>query len=142
METLTLDPNNRVYASIPNFDWNDAEQKTIIKDFDIEVSPIIKNFGKHGCMMCPFRVADYYQTLRGKMPHLYDAMVELKKVSGKTDRGEMYSYLYQPFKTVQRGGKKVQVEISKEEAWAKDPTNFYRRDPMEAPTEDNLEPIF
>jgi len=142
IEWKIMNPDNRVYQSIPNFDWDEGAQKEDIKKYGIQISPVIKNFGMHGCMACPFRQADYYKKLREEFPDLYKMANKWRIEGGKTPEGNNYYYMYQPFKTVTRDGKKVKVRVSKEEAFDKKPQNFYKIDPDKPPTEDNLEPIF
>jgi 3'-phosphoadenosine 5'-phosphosulfate sulfotransferase (PAPS reductase)/FAD synthetase len=127
------DPKHRVYQAMPNFDYSEEKSKKIMEQAGIKISPIIKNFSSHGCMMCTYRPAAYYQTLRRDFPDLYEIVNKWRKMgkfAGSKDKGKQYFYFYNP------------AEGTKMEIYKKKPENFYLKDPSKPLSEENLEPIF
>lgn len=92
-------PNLHIYQAVPNFELDEKEQRDIMKEVDIQVHPIVEKFGQHGCMMCPFRDAEYYYNLRKDFPELY-AQARKWEDAGSTADKE-YRYLFTPKKLKQ-----------------------------------------
>jgi len=126
-------PISRTYQTIPNFDMSETEQKKLMKKYNVKISPIVEKMDFHGCMMCPYRNAQYYQTLREEHPELYEVVSEWRRIGGTkiTKKGKKKDYYY--FHNPKLGDYETQFK--------KRPNNYYRIDENKPATNDNLRPI-
>jgi len=89
----------KIYQTQPIFDWTDEEQLEKMKEYGVDISPIIEDLDFHGCLLCPMRNAEYYRSLYNERRFLWSIADDLRRAGSyrKIVKGEgEYYYTYNP----------------------------------------------